>query len=90
MVLVLANTKYKSTTNKTKTLINDRFNEGFTTEDFIKVIDYKTEEWLNDEKMCKFLRPETLFGTKFESYLNQKQVKLTTKDIAGNIDWSDY
>ena len=22
--------------------------------------------------MCKFLRPETLFGTKFESYLNEK------------------
>ena len=85
-----ANTKYKSTTNKTKTLINARFNEGFTKEDFIKVIDNKTKEWLNDEKMCKFLRPETLFGTKFESYLNQKQVKLTTKDIAGNIDWSDY
>ena len=40
--------------------------------------------------MCQYLRPETLFGTKFESYLNQKQVKLTTKDIAGNIDWSDY
>ena len=70
-----ANTKYKSTTNKTKTLINARFKEGFTKEDFIKVIDNKTEEWLNDEKMCKFLRPETLFGTKFESYLNQKNSK---------------
>ena len=70
-----ANTKYKSTTNKTKTLINARFNEGFTKEDFIKVIDNKTKEWLNDEKMCKFLRPETLFGTKFESYLNQKNAK---------------
>lgn len=70
-----ANTNYKYTTNKTKTLINARFNEGFTKEDFIKVIDNKTEEWLNDEKMCKFLRPETLFGTKFESYLNQKNTK---------------
>ena len=85
-----ANTKYKSTTNKTKTLINARFNEGFTKEDFIKVIDNKTKEWLNNKEMCQYLRPETLFGTKFESYLNQKQVKLTTKDIAGNIDWSNY
>lgn len=32
----------------------------------------KTEEWLHDPAMNKFLRPETLFGTKFESYLNQK------------------
>ena len=85
-----ANTNYKYTTNKTKTLINARFKEGFTKEDFIKVIDNKTKEWLNNKEMCQYLRPETLFGTKFESYLNQKQVKLTTKDIAGNIDWSDY
>ena len=85
-----ANANYKYTTNKTKTLINARFNEGFTKEDFIKVIDNKTKEWLNNKEMCQYLRPETLFGTKFESYLNQKQVKLTTKDIAGNIDWSNY
>ena len=85
-----ANTNYKYTTKKTQTLINARFNEGFTKEDFIKVIDNKTKEWLNNKEMCQYLRPETLFGTKFESYLNQKQVKLTTKDIAGNIDWSNY
>ena len=85
-----ANTNYKYTTKKTQTLINARFNEGFTKEDFIKVIDNKTKEWLNNKEMCQYLRPETLFGTKFESYLNQKQVKLTTKYIAGNIDWSNY
>lgn len=40
-------------------------------EDFEKVIDTKTAQWLNDPIMNKFLRPETLFGPKFESYLNE-------------------
>lgn len=67
-----ANTNYRSTTRKTQQTIKARFKEGFKEEEFYTVIDKKASEWLNDEKMCKFLRPETLFGTKFESYLNQK------------------
>jgi len=46
-------------------------NDGFTLEDFKTVIDKKCADWLNDAKMCKFLRPETLFGPKFEGYLNE-------------------
>ncbi len=65
------NKKYKHTTRKTKDLIKARYNEGFSFDDFIKVIDTKNEEWKNDDKMKNFIRPETLFGTKFESYLNQ-------------------
>lgn len=65
------NQHYKATTPKTITLIKARLKEHFTTEDFKRVIDIKTEEWLNTD-MAKYLRPETLFGTKFESYLNQK------------------
>lgn len=65
--------RYKHTSKKTQSLIKARFNDGFTLEDFKKVIDIKTDEW-KDTDMSKFLRPETLFGTKFESYLNQKQV----------------
>jgi uncharacterized phage protein (TIGR02220 family) len=74
---------YKPTTKKTKTVINARINEGFTLGDFKKVIDLKTAEWLNDPHWSKFLRPETLFGTKFESYLNQKgfKKKLTEEDF---------
>lgn len=66
-----AHTKYRPSSSKTKTLIKARLNEGFTEDDFKKVIDNKTDEWLNSD-MEKYLRPETLFGTKFESYLNQK------------------
>lgn len=66
-----ADKRYRHTTGKTKGLIQARMNENFTLDDFKKVIDIKTEEWKGDSKMNKFLRPETLFGTKFESYLNQ-------------------
>ncbi len=67
-----ANTKYRATTKKTKDLIKARLNEGFVEEDFIKVIDNKVGEWINTD-MEKYLRPETLFGTKFEGYLNQRE-----------------
>jgi hypothetical protein len=59
-------------------------NEGFTVGDFKKVIDNKTAEWL-DTKMEQYLRPETLFGTKFESYLNQN----VSIDTSKNVD-TDY
>jgi uncharacterized phage protein (TIGR02220 family) len=74
---------YKPTTRKTKELIQSRMREGFTVDDFKKVIEQKAAEWLQDRQMCKFLRPETLFGTKFESYLNQKSTskKLQEEDF---------
>lgn len=69
-----AGTSYRASSKKTQSLINARFNEAFTIDDFKKVIDIKVAEWGDDEKMSKFLRPETLFGPKFESYRNQKSV----------------
>lgn len=66
-----ANTNYRISSSKTKTLIKARLNEGFVEDDFKTVIDNKTSEWIHTD-MEKYLRPETLFGTKFESYLNQK------------------
>lgn len=69
---VQAKTSYRPATKKTKQLIAARWKEGFTLEDFKRVVDNKVAEWLNDSKMNQYLRPETLFGTKFESYLNQK------------------
>lgn len=62
--------QFKDSSKKTKELITARINEKFTEEDFFTVIDNKTSKWLRDPKMCEYLRPETLFGTKFESYLN--------------------
>lgn len=64
------NTNYKTSTKTTIKHIKARLDEGFLLEDFISVIDFKYEQWGNDEKMKQYLRPETLFGTKFEGYLN--------------------
>ena len=72
-----AGTKYKASTKKTQTCIHARLAEGFTFEDFKTVIDKKCADWLNDAKMAQYLRPETLFGTKFESYLNAKVTRQT-------------
>lgn len=63
---------YKATTPKTKQLVQARLKEGFSVDDFKTVIDKKTATWLKDNKMNKYLRPLTLFGTKFEDYLNEK------------------
>ena len=63
--------RYNSTSTKTKTLIKARLKEKYELEDFKIVIDNKCKEWLGTD-MEKYLRPETLFGNKFESYLKQK------------------
>lgn len=68
------NKSYRSTSKKTQSLIDARTNEGYSVDDFKKVIDIKTIQWLNTE-FENYLRPETLFGTKFESYLNEKPKK---------------
>lgn len=81
------NSHYKVTTNKTQSQIRARFNEGFTLEDFKTVIDKKINEW-NGTPMQKYLRPETLFGTKFEGYLNQEDCK-SFKDISNMINWEE-
>ena len=66
-----AGTNYKYTSKATQDSINARLNEGFTIEDFETVITKKCSGWIGTEWQ-KFLRPSTLFGTKFESYLNEK------------------
>lgn len=66
-----AGTKYKTNSKNTTKHIQARIREGYTLEDFKTVIDKKCSEWLNTD-MEKYLCPETLFGSKFEKYLNQK------------------
>ncbi len=78
-----AGTKYKPTTPKTKTAINARLSEGFTVDDFKTVIDKKCVEWLGNDTMEKYLRPETLFGTMFVGYLNAKTTKSGTVSANG-------
>ena len=82
--------KYRPNTDATKKHINARLDEGFTVDDFKTVIDIKTDEWLGDKDMQKFLRPQTLFGTKFESYLNQQTLSKKEKVEESVADDEDY
>lgn len=65
-----AGTAYRHGIAKTVSLVSARLKDGFTENDFTLVINKKCEDW-NGTDYARYLRPETLFGTKFESYLNQ-------------------
>lgn len=89
-----AGTNYRSTTKATKEHINARWEDGFTLEDFKKVIDTKVKDWKGkfDGKgnaLGKYLRPQTLFSSNFESYLNQDsaQSKLVVEKQEEEKDW---
>lgn len=73
-----ARTNFRSNTDKAIKHIKARFNEKFTLQDFIDVIDNRVDKWANDPKMKEYLRPETLFGSKFESYLQDSKSKPLT------------
>lgn len=77
--------KYKASSKKTKSCINGRLAEGFTLDDFKTVIDKKCAEWTGTD-FEPYLRPETLFGTKFESYLNAKVTKKQVKSNQDDLD----
>ena len=68
---IRANVNYRITNRKTVALITARLREGFTPEDFKVVIDKKVSEW-SGTTFEQYLNPFTLFGDKFELYLNQK------------------
>lgn len=82
-------TRYRPSTPKTQALIRARESEGFSLDDFKIVIDKKCAEWIGDERMEQYLRPETLFGTKFEAYLNAKPSKRQTDTGITHGDQND-
>lgn len=82
-------TSYKPSTKKTQSLIKARLAEGFTESDFYKVIENKVLDW-KDTEFEKYLRPETLFGPKFENYLNEKQIKKKVVDSKQNGKFEQY
>lgn len=71
--------RYNPKTKNTIKYINARVKEGYTVDTFLEVIDKKCDEWMGTQ-MEMYLRPDTLFGTKFESYVNQKCTKRNRVD----------
>lgn len=91
----LNNTKYSTTSEGNIKFIKGRLEEGYTEEDLLLVVDKMSYLWNqpNDKDMRQYLRPSTLFRpTNFENYLNMpvKERKLTTRDLASKIDFTDF
>lgn len=64
-------------------LVKARIKDGFKMDDFKIVILHKIKEWAGTDKTKKWIRPSTLFGTKFETYVVQ------AKDFGYSNDGSD-
>ena len=52
-----------------------KFRQGYVESEMKYVIDNKNAEWGGDKVMDKYLRPETLFAGKFDSYLNEMDIR---------------
>lgn len=90
------NKRFTIKNKQTIRFINARIKEGYNEFDFKKVIDIKSEKWLNSS-MEDYLRPQTLFSAKMEGYLNEKnnikkpnerfQKTQSAVDKAKQVDW---
>ena len=77
-----AHTNFKTNSKRTQRYIFERFSEGYAAQDFKTVIDKKYEDWAETE-FEKYLRPSTLFGDRFEDYLNEAKYKKNYCDSEG-------
>ena len=83
---------FKAKTEATKKSIIARLKEGYTVEDFKRVIDAKVKDWSDDPDMREYLRPQTLFRpSNFESYLNEaNRPVVKSKNSFRNFDQREY
>lgn len=81
-------TRYRYTTKSIQSHIRARLKEGFTVDDFKSVIDKKKRGWMGTD-FQKYLRPDTLFGTKFQCYLNEIETEDADGD-KGSFDADDF
>lgn len=88
-----AGKNFKASTKEHRKYIKDRWNDGYRLPDFKKVIDVKVADWKDDKRNNKYLQPSTLFGGKFDNYLNQEMptVPLAANDYSfENVPKPDY
>ena len=77
---------YKPSSKANQRLIKARWNEGYRLQDFKTVIDNKAFEWQNSD-MWQYMRPTTLFKSKFDDYLNANNLNRTkNKPTSGGYD----
>lgn len=65
----------------TQRLIKARWNQGYGFEDFQKVHRIKCAKWLHDPKFNDYIRPQTLYSTKFEAYVNERPPGLSARGV---------
>jgi len=84
-------TVFKDTSKATIDTITARIKEGYTFDDFKKVITTKKANWQNTD-MAMYLRPSTLFGSKFESYLNEpvKTSGVTVMGLPAEVEYEYF
>lgn len=73
--------RFRATSESNNKYIRARLNEGFTIDDFKTVVDNQVANWKNTE-WEQYLRPSTLFGNKFENYLNAKIKKSAQTEVS--------
>lgn len=80
---------FKATTKQTVSLIKARVRDGYNFDDFKKVIDTKTNQWQSKPDMNRYLRPQTLFGNKFEAYLQEysNNNRFNNSNDINKYDW---
>lgn len=84
-----AGTAFRSTSKDTQKHIRARIDEGYTLDDFKRVIDVKVSQWgkephPGEKDMRGYLRPNTLFGSKFEGYLQEKPASSLRAGVKNN------
>ena len=84
-------THFRTSTEASRKVIRRHLNEGFTENDFKKVVDSKYAEWGVSPKLfnngilsSEYLRPTTLFGDKFEAYLHEAELR-ESSEVGGSI-----
>ena len=79
-----AGKKFRSTTTENRRWMDRPIIAGYTVDDMLRVIDIMCDRWLGDKRMHQYLRPETLFGSKFAGYLNSGSAD------TGSFETSDF
>ena len=84
---------FKPKTEETRKSIRARLKEGYTVDDFKRVIDSKSSDWADSERMREYLRPSTLFRpANFEAYLNEAnrpKVKKKAEFLSNEYDFDE-
>lgn len=84
----IANRQFDIKTESHLKNINARLKDGFTKEELFEIIEMKTMQWCNDDKMKQFLTPDTLFNNeKCNKYREQLiQAKANPQQFKNSIN----